>query len=280
MCNVLYINKPAGITSFDVCHRLRKVLNTRKIGHTGTLDPNATGVMIILFDKATKCNQFIVSATKEYEAKVLLGVETDTLDIDGTIINKKECHVPEKKIIEDTLNSFIGRSEQTVPMTSAVSINGKRLYQYQREGIEVKQPTRTIEVYSIDLLDIDSEGFSFRCKVSSGTYIRSLVQDVLKKMDLIGTVKELKRTAVDNINLDMCDDLEEAEKGNYKVHDVLDIMKDHFECIEYEHTEDIKNGKRIRLDTQSDRVLITSNNKVLAVYEKDGDSFRSVRGLW
>ena len=132
MKNVLYVDKPSGMTSFDVCYRLRKVLKTKKIGHTGTLDPLASGVMIILFDKATKANQFLVSDNKEYIAKVKLGVETDTLDIDGKIIKEAPYSLPEKDKLIEVLNSFVGSSRQIVPLTSAVSVNGKRLYQYQR----------------------------------------------------------------------------------------------------------------------------------------------------
>ena len=120
MGNILYVDKPKGMTSFDVCYRLRKILGTKKIGHTGTLDPNATGVMIVLFDKATKANQFLVSDNKEYECRVLLGIETDTLDIDGNITVKKDFIVPDKRVIEETLDSFLGESMQEVPLTSAV----------------------------------------------------------------------------------------------------------------------------------------------------------------
>ena len=133
MLNALFINKPSGITSFDVCFRLRKVLGTKKIGHTGTLDPLADGVMIVLFDKATKANQFLVTDNKEYIARVRLGIETDTLDIDGNVINETAYNLPDKDDLINVLDSFLGQSRQEVPLTSAISVNGKRLYQYQRE---------------------------------------------------------------------------------------------------------------------------------------------------
>ena len=212
MGNVLYVNKPSGMSSFDVCFKLRKVLGTKKIGHTGTLDPNATGVMIVLSNKACKANPFLVSDKKEYEARVLFGIETDTLDIDGKIIKEESFTVPEKKEIENVLFSFLGKSKQEVPMTSAVSVNGKRLYRYQREGIPVDLPLREIEVFKIRLLDIFDDGFSFSCEVSSGTYIRALVRDMMLKLNLVGTLSALKRTAVDSVCLEDCDDLSEILK--------------------------------------------------------------------
>ena len=280
MGNVLYIDKPKGITSFDACYKLRKVLGTKKIGHTGTLDPNATGVMIVLFDKATKANQFLTTDNKEYECRVLLGIETDTLDTDGNIVIKKEYEMPSKEQISDTLNSFLGESMQEVPKTSAVSVDGKRLYQYQRENIEVELPKRLINVFEIELLNMYEDGFSFRSKVSSGTYIRSLVRDICYKLDMIGTVSELRRTKVDEVDLSMCDSLEEIEKGNYHTHDLIELLARRYEKVEYDPVEDIYNGKKIKLDSASDKVVIVKDDKALAIYEKDGNIYRSARGLW
>ena len=280
MGNVLFVDKPKGITSFDVCYRLRKVLGTKKIGHTGTLDPNATGVMVILFDKATKANQFLVSDNKEYECKVLFGLDTDTLDIDGNVLRKEEYRLYDRKEIENVLDSFLGTSRQKVPMTSAVSVDGKRLYEYQRENIEIDVPERDIEVFEIELLKMYEDGFSFRTKVSSGTYIRSLARDICLKLGTIGTVQELRRTKIDNIDISMCNTLDDIEKGNYSTHDLYDLLKDKYEVIDYDLLEDIYNGKRIRLNCDSNRVLIARDNEAIAIYEKDNDVYKSVRGLW
>lgn len=281
MKNVLYVNKPSGMTSFDVCYRLRKVLGTKKIGHTGTLDPLASGVMIILFDKATKANQFLVTDNKEYIVKVKLGIETDTLDIDGNVIKESPYTLPEKEKIIEVLNSFLGQSKQTVPLTSAISVNGKRLYQYQREGKEVELPIRDINVYEIELLEMFDDGFSFRAKVSSGTYIRALGRDILKKLDQIGTLESLVRTAVDEIKIDMCDDLSEIEKGNYSVHDLYDLLSSKYPVVDYENTADIMNGKKIILTNREERVLIVHDNEALAVYDRNDDgTYSCTRGLW
>ncbi|MBR0418010.1 MAG: tRNA pseudouridine(55) synthase TruB [Erysipelotrichaceae bacterium] len=281
MKNVLYVNKPSGMTSFDVCYRLRKVLGTKKIGHTGTLDPLASGVMIVLFDKATKANQFLVSDNKEYIAKVKFGIETDTLDIDGNVIKESPYSLPNKEKIIEVLKSFIGPGKQVVPMTSAISVNGKRLYQYQREGKEVELPVRDINVYEIELLEMFDDGFSFRSKVSSGTYIRALSRDILKKLDQIGTLESLVRTAVDEITINQCDKLSEIENGNYFVHDLYDLLSSKYPVVQYKNTADIMNGKKIILPIKEDRVLIVHDDEALAVYDRnDDDTYSCTRGLW
>ena len=280
MENVLYVNKPKGITSFDVCYKLRKILHTKKIGHTGTLDPNATGVMIVLFDKATKANQFLVSDRKDYTAEVLIGVETDTLDIDGNVVNEYEESMPSEELIKETLSSFLGTSMQEVPITSAISVDGKRLYQYQKQGIEVELPKREIEVFSIELNEIKENSFVFSCKVSSGTYVRALARDILNKMGIHGTLKELCRTAVDDININECDRLDEILKGNYKAHDLYDVLSKRYEVYEDFKEEDVLNGKKLKIDSSIKTFLMAKDHRALAIYEKDGDIYRSVRGLW
>ena len=280
MAEVLYVNKPSGISSFDVCFKLRKVLHTKKIGHTGTLDPNATGVMIVLFDKSTKANQFLVTDRKEYETRVLLGKETDTLDIDGKVLGEYKYEVPDENTLKKALNAFIGRSVQEVPITSAVSIDGKRLYQYQKEGKEVELPKREIEVFSIELLNIYEDGFSFLSRVSSGTYIRALVRDILSSLNLHGTVLSLKRTAVDDVRIEDCDELNDILEGNYHLHDLYDLLSKRYEVFEDFDEKDVLNGKKLLIESDQPRLLMAKNHEALAIYEKDGDLYRSLRGLW
>ncbi len=280
MENVLYVDKPKGISSFDVCYRLRKILGTKKIGHTGTLDPNATGVMIVLFDKATKANQFLVSDSKEYLAEVKIGIETDTLDIDGNITGEYNEAMPDETTLKEALKAFKGESEQEVPITSAVSIDGKRLYQYQRENKEVELPKRKIEVYDIALKQIKEHSFVFCASVSSGTYIRALARDILKKLGIHGTLIELRRTKVDDISVEDCDTLEEILKGNYKTHDLYDLLSRRYPVFEDFEEKDVLNGKRIRIDSDCDKILMAKDHQALAIYEKDGDAYKSMRGLW
>ena len=280
MAEVLYVNKPSGISSFDVCFKLRKVLHTKKIGHTGTLDPNATGVMIVLFDKSTKANQFLVTDRKEYETRVLLGKETDTLDIDGNVLGEYKYEVPDENTLKNALNAFKGRSVQEVPITSAVSVDGKRLYQYQKEGKQVELPKREIEVFSVELLNIYEDGFSFISRVSSGTYIRALVRDILSSLNLHGTVLTLKRTAVDDVRIEDCDELNDILEGNYHLHDLYDLLSKRYEVFEDFDEKDVLNGKKLLIESDQPRLLMTKNHEALAIYEKDGDLYRSLRGLW
>ena len=278
---VLYIDKPKGITSFDVCFRLRKVLHTKKIGHTGTLDPNATGVMVVLFDKDTKANQFLVSAYKEYEAEVILGIQTDTLDIDGEIIETGEVRMPDRAELLRALNKYLGNSKQLPPLTSAIKIDGKKLYEYQREGVEVEIPLRDIEIKEIELLKVNENTFSFRCVVSSGTYIRSLVRDVLNDLGVIGTLKELRRTRVDAISIDDCESLDVVVAGNYKVHNLLDILSKQYQTVVLKNDLRVRQGKVLKLDNCTERVLIAANNQAIAIYEKRDDGlYHCLRGLW
>ena len=280
MAEVLYVNKPSGISSFDVCFKLRKVLHTKKIGHTGTLDPNATGVMIVLFDKSTKANQFLATDRKEYETRVLLGKETDTLDIDGKVLGEYKYEVPDENTLKKALNAFKGRSVQEVPITSAVSVDGKRLYQYQKEGKEVELPKREIEVFSVELLNIYEDGFSFLSRVSSGTYIRALVRDILSSLNLHGTVLSLKRTAVDDVRIEDCDELNDILEGNYHLHDLYDLLSKRYEVFEDFDEKDVLNGKKLLIESDQPRLLMAKNHEALAIYEKDGDLYRSLRGLW
>lgn len=280
MKNVLYINKPVGISSFDICYKLRKTLNTKKIGHTGTLDPNASGVMIIVFDKATKTVPFLVSHNKQYKTKVLFGKRTDTLDITGNLIEEREYVIPNENEIKSVLKSFLGKSKQVVPITSAKKVNGKKLYEYQLKGEKVELPIIDIEIYDIELNEVLEDGFIFTTTVSSGTYIRALVRDILDKLDLIGTIDQLCRTKIDDVDISECDELSGAIDGKYNLHDTHDLLSKKYKTINIRNIEDIKNGKRIKLDCDDEFVLLENNNEPLAIYRKENDEYINVRGLW
>ena len=280
MGNVLYINKPKGMSSFDVCFKLRKVLNTRKIGHTGTLDPNASGVMIVLADKATKAGTFLVADHKEYKCRIRLGIRTDTLDIDGNILEEKEYVLPEIEKITTVLDSFLGTSRQEVPLTSAIKVNGKRLYQYQLEGKEVELPIREIRIDEIRLLEMHEDGFTFSCSVSSGTYIRSLARDILDRLGLIGTVLELERTAVGEVRISDCDDLDQVLAGHYQTHDIFDLLSRRYPVVECEDLKSVRNGKPLKLTDQGETILLASGKEALAIYKREAMEYRCVRGLW
>lgn len=185
MDGILVINKPKGYTSHDVVNCLRKALNTKKIGHTGTLDPNATGVLPILVGTATKLSKYLIEHDKTYIATVRLGEKTETGDSEGTVI-KQDLGILTKKItegeIENVLNSFKGKQQQIPPMYSAIKINGKKAYEYARKGQEVKIEPREIEIYNIRFISKDNLEITFEVSCSKGTYIRTLCENIAEKL--------------------------------------------------------------------------------------------------
>ena len=221
MNGILIVNKPYGYTSRDIVNIVSKTLNTKKIGHTGTLDPIATGVLVLPIGNALKVAELITAEKKEYISRVILGYETDMLDVTGKEIkrNKPSCT---KEELEEVLKSFLGKSNQDVPMYSAVKVNGKKLYEYARQGIEVTPPTKEIEVYSLEQIsDIEYLGdtieFTIKCEVSKGTYIRSLIRDIAYKLGTYGTMKELTRTKQGIFSLEDSHTLEDIQNNNYKL---------------------------------------------------------------
>ena len=192
MDEIIIINKQKGLTSRDVVNKACKILNTKKIGHTGTLDPIATGVLVLCCGKATKLVELLTCDDKEYIATVKLGILTDTLDVDGNIIKKENVNLDKHDLI-DTLNSFIGEYEQEVPIYSAVKIKGKKLYEYARENKDVILPKRLVKIKSIKLLQFSDNKYQFKVTVSKGTYIRSLIKDINDKLGIIGSMSDLLR---------------------------------------------------------------------------------------
>lgn len=196
MNGILVVNKPAGYTSHDIVSKIRKELNIKKVGHTGTLDPLATGVLPILLGNGTKLSKYLMNHDKEYIATIKLGEKTDTGDIEGKVIEQKEVEVFSKEQVIQALESFIGKQKQIPPMYSAIKINGKKLYEYARNGETVEVQAREIEIYSIELLHYHKNEIKFRVACSKGTYIRSLCEDIATKLDTVGTMSALQRTQV------------------------------------------------------------------------------------
>lgn len=202
MDGIIVINKEKEYTSHDVVAKLKKKLNISKVGHTGTLDPNATGVLPILIGKGTKFSKYLINHDKIYEVELELGKKTDTADIEGKVIEEK--NVDEKYIKENllqVLESFIGKQEQIPPMYSAIKKNGKKLYEYARAGEKVEIEPRKIEIYKIDLNKYDKNIISFVVSCSKGTYIRSLCEDIAEKLNTLGYMKNLKRLQVGKFNI-------------------------------------------------------------------------------
>jgi len=268
MDGIVLINKEKGITSRDVVNIVSKNLKIKRVGHAGTLDPLATGLMVIGIGKATKVLELLTLDTKEYIATVKIGIQTDTLDITGNIVNQNTNYHLDIEDIKKVLNKYVGSYEQTVPKYSAVKINGKRLYEYARNNIEVELPKRIVNIYEIELLscDLKNKEFKFRTLVSKGCYIRSLIDDIGKSLNIPMTMKELIRTKSGKFNL--CNANNIKDKYNIiKIQDALD-----FKIVKV--TDDIllkkiKNGNIITLNEEDEYIsLIDTNNQILAIYKK------------
>ena len=270
MNGVLVVNKEKDYTSRDIVNIISKTLKTKKVGHTGTLDPLATGVLVVTVGEATKISELLTSSFKEYIADIELGIETDTLDITGNIL-KEETVFKTKEEIENILSSMIGSYDQEVPIYSAVKINGKKLYEYAREKEEVELPKRKVEVKEIEFLNYrqkeDKVFFKMRCLVSKGTYIRSLVRDIATKLNTIGVMTDLIRTKQGKFNIEDAYTLEQIKQGKshlIKIEDALDI--DIVEVDDY-LKEKIQNGSILENRYPKDTILFKQNT-ALAIYKK------------
>ena len=210
---IINVCKEKNMTSRDVVNIISKHLHTKKVGHTGTLDPLATGVLLICTNHDTKLVDILTSKNKEYIATMRLGLQTDTGDITGNILKKASYEVTKDQIIK-VLNSFLGSSIQTVPLYSAVKINGKKLYEYARTGEEVTLPTRKINISSIELLDYHDDLIKFKTTVSKGTYIRSLIEDIGKSLGTLATMEDLVRTKQGRYKIEDSYTLEDIKNNN------------------------------------------------------------------
>lgn len=273
MNGVLVINKPKDYTSRDIVNIVGKELGTKKIGHTGTLDPLATGVLVVPIGRALKISELLTSERKEYIAKVILGYETDTLDVNGTITKRKKPTVTVDRL-KEVLDSFKGRSMQEVPMYSSVKIKGKKLYEYARKGIEITPPSKEIEIYSIELLNNpiileNTIEFSIKCLVSKGTYIRSLIRDIGYKLGTYGTMKELIRTKQGIFTLDNCYTIDDIKKGNYKVLSIRDALPNiRITNVDDKLLKKIKNGMIVdKFFDGGMSLILDKGDKEIAIYQ-------------
>lgn len=268
MNGVLVLYKDKDVTSRDVVNKLNKLLKTKKIGHTGTLDPIATGVLIVTVGKCTKLSDILTSNYKEYLATIKLGVKTDTLDITGEILEEREAPILTREEIEKTLESFLGKSIQETPIYSAVKINGKKLYEYAREGKSIELPKREIDIKSIELMSYRNDEIVFRTTVSKGTYIRALINDICTKLNTIGTMSDLVRTKQGNYTLQDTYTIEEVESGEYRLLTPEEVLED-IETIDIpkEQLNLVKNGAIIDKTFQNDIACLRYKDKIIAIYK-------------
>ena len=275
---VLLVNKPSGFTSHDVVNKLRKTLGTKKIGHTGTLDPQATGVLMVLIGTSTKILPFIKNSSKEYVAKLKFGFSSNTYDIWGDLTENPKP-LPSITEVEKSLGGFVGEQKQIPPMVSAIKVKGKKLYEYERAGKTIEVEPREICIKELELLSYDDD-LEFRCLCSSGTYIRSLCVDIAESLGQSGVMSSLVRTRIDSYSLDDCYTLDQIEKNEYKLLSNYDVLSEYrYEIMD--NIEDILHGKQIRLDCKDDIVMIVNEQIVVAAYEHVGNGiYKSKRGLW
>lgn len=275
MNGIIVIDKPKGLTSRDVVNQVGRMFHMKRIGHTGTLDPLATGVLVLCLGEATKLVEYITATKKEYIAEITLGMETDTLDIEGS--RKKIVPVPdikEDQIIQ-VLRRFEGLQKQEVPIYSAIKVNGKKLYEYARENRPVELPIHEIQIDQIKLVDGpkrrgDQVVFSIQTEVSKGTYIRSLVRDIGNQLGYPAVMSELRRIKQGKFTIGESVTLEQIERGIYHVMPLITGV-DHFEKIEVDdETKDkIQHGRILTQEIPSEPIVfIDYQQNVLALYKR------------
>ena len=280
MDGILLINKPAGYTSHDIVGIVRKELHTKKVGHCGTLDPDATGVLVVCVNKATKAIQFLMSDTKVYRATLSLGKSTDTYDASGKILEEKEVGQISKAQVIDVLNSFLGKSKQKPPIYSAIKVNGKKLYEYARNGEKVEIKERDIEIMMIELIDFSNNEIVFDVKCSKGTYIRSLCVDIAKKLGYPGHMSHLERRQAGRFLITDCITLEQLENDDYSLHSIDDSLCG-FPQLKLDDPTPVYHGKQIKSDLTGQVAIYDNQSHLLAIYESTGQGYlKNVRGLW
>ena len=267
---ILIVDKEKGMTSRDVVNEVSKIFKTKKIGHTGTLDPLATGVLVITINKATKLNEIITATYKEYQVEAILGIKTDTLDITGNVLKKENTNF-KKEEIKKVLNSFVGSYNQEVPIYSAVKINGKKLYEYARNNEEVVLPKRLVTIKYINLDDINyidnQTVIKFTCLVSKGTYIRSLVNDIANKLDTYGVMTNLRRTKQGIYDIDNAYKLSDIKNNHYQIISLKDALKDYFQVkVDKDLKFKVVNGQILDNIYNQEYVLFIDDD-VLALYK-------------
>lgn len=292
---IVLLNKSKGISSFKAINKLKWIIKSNKVGHAGTLDPIAEGLLIVMVNNATKFSDNLMKRDKEYFVELELGYETATYDTEGEITEKYEgeINISDEKIFE-AIRSFTGEIMQMPPMYSAIKINGEKLYELARKGIEVERQARKVKIYSIREINIEQNKISFYTEVSSGTYIRSLVKDIGRKLGVYATMTKLVRTKIDKYSMDESVSLEEIEKklvkdisddssynennvdGNGKIKEIIKFKN--IECIfnyekitlSEEKYKKLKNGMTVLVGFKKFKdIHAVTENKLYCVYVKN-----------
>ena len=255
MNGIIVINKRKDVTSFDEVHKIRKKFNLKKVGHTGTLDPIATGVLPIAIGKGTKIVKYLIEKDKEYIATILFGTDTDTLDITGKTLNtdNKKFSLNE---IEKILPKFIGSIEQIPPIYSAIKVNGKKLYEYARNNEQIDIPSRIIQIYNIEILEYNWPTVKIKVSCSKGTYIRALIRDIAKELGTLAVMSDLIRTKTDKFSLENSISIENL--------DSIDIHSSYF----YNFEQIFENYKKLVINSKYNHLLTNGNKLDTYMFDK------------
>lgn len=289
MDGILNINKPTGMTSFDVVRKVKSIAKTKKVGHTGTLDPEASGVLPICIGRATKLVDYIMNDYKIYKAELKLGIVTDTYDREGKILSTSEVNLS-KEEVEEAIKSFIGEIDQVPPMFSALKVNGQRLYSLARQGIEIERKARRINIYDINILEINIPDVIFEVKCSKGTYIRSLCYDIGEKLKCGGTMWNLQRTQTGAFNILNSVELSELNSDNVVNYLIpMDKALDEYPklCLDEKYEKLIFNGVTIKdysvlKNIENDKLyrVYIKNNEFIGIGSKNEFGFKLVKLLF
>ena len=271
MNGILIINKSKGYTSHDIVAKVKKITG-KKVGHTGTLDPLATGVLPLLIGKGTLCSKYLINHNKTYKVLLKLGIKKSTGDEEGDIVQEEivDEEILNEKNVKTVLESFLGEQEQIPPIYSAIKVNGKKLYEYARKGQKVEIQPRKITIYDIELLKIDKENKEIQYEVScsKGTYIRSLCEDIAKKMSTVGYMKELQRTKVGTFTIEQSIEVEDLNEKNIKEYIITieELFKD-LKNIELNEKklQLFLNGVKLSFDLKEGIYKIYSNQQFIGI---------------
>lgn len=271
MNGILIINKEKECTSHDIVYKVKKIFN-EKVGHTGTLDPLAEGVLPILIGKGTLCSKYLINHDKKYVVNLALGQKTETADLEGKIIEEKK--IPDKSLtqskIEKVLKSFIGKQQQMPPIYSAIKVNGKKLYEYARKGQNVEIKPRKIEIYDIKLMNIDAQKKQIQFEVfcGKGTYIRSLCEDIAEKLETVGYMESLKRIQVGDFKIEESSKIQELEENK----EDTKYLESKIISVEeiFENKEKIKlDDKKMQLFLNGVKITQNQENDIYRIYDKN-----------
>lgn len=266
MNGVIVVNKPKGITSRDIVNKLVKVFGTKSIGHIGTLDPMATGVLVCLIGKYTKLGSIMVNHDKEYIATFKLDVLTDTLDIEGKVL-KTDNKIISLEDMQGAIEHFNGLTYmQEVPIYSAVKVNGKKLYDYARSNEDVILPKKEVTIYKLELVSFEDE-VKIKCKVSKGTYIRALIRDICAYLGTYGVMTDLVRTKLGDYDIGDAYSLDDISNGKYKLYSLEDIFDLDVRYINDDNHKRIYNGNIVK-DKNSNYILYKDGDKEIAFYTR------------